>query len=748
MLKDKKRKLFLIFIVFALLVSLGVVYLNRVILPTKAKAFVIKAIQDYTGKKVTLDSLNIHIFKGLVLRGLVIYEDQKPVVSVKEASCIFLVLPIIKKNIIIPSIEFKSPVIFLRRGPDNKFNIMELLANYRAQEPDKKAHPGFNIVINRVSILNGLVNFEDETVQPFLRKSIANINLHLYLSLPADIKFKLSCSLAAAKPIIMDAAGHINLPTQKLSAKINIKNLSSAEFKGYYSDFKVDLFSKNADILVEAGFKNSVLSSTLNFDLNDIPLSAKITVHDFKNPLVNIDISALELALLERFIRNSLKVNIPIELNGKGDLFVSILKKDALEIGGYFDIRDTVVRIDKINALMSAVAGRLEFQNNSVKWKDLKFQYLGAPYQSSGTVTDFANPRLELGVFSQELTLDSVITVNAKEIVLSKLEGKYLNSSLSVTGNIDVTDYAQPQAKLSGGAALNLEDLKVFFKQQAKQLEQVNPAGILSAKFDFNGNINDFESSAFEAVISSEALSAYGLFSQDFLFNLKQENGILNIANLHLSLYDGALDLQGAMNMNTQNLPYWVNFNLAGLKIEKLKLDTPLKDKDLAGTIQAQGKISGFSDDLSKLSGAGKILIGNGKLWELNLFQGLGKIIFTKEFEKIIFKEGSCGFIVRDSVISTDSLILKSDIVALMGVVKIGFDDSVDASINIQPLGTGLPLNDDAKNIVQALLGDTVSLGTIKINGTLKEPKYKFYPPVTNIIEGLKNSIFGSILGK
>jgi hypothetical protein len=190
-------------------------------------------------------------------------------------------------------------------------------------------------------------------------------------------------------------------------------------------------------------------------------------------------------------------------------------------------------------------------------------------------------------------------------------------------------------------------------------------------------------------------------------------------------------------------MPYWIEADIQGVKIEKLKLDTPVKDKDLAGTLQAHVKLNGFSNDISRLNGTGNILILDGKLWQLNLFQGLGSLLFAKDFANIVFNEGSCGFIVQDKYVFSDDLKLKSNITNLSGAVKIGFDSSIDASINVEVIDEMVPLSGTLKDITTAIIGQGGRFGVIKISGTLKQPKYKFKPAVSDIIKGLKNAIFG-----
>ena len=87
-----KKTILIILVCLIILSSAGIIYLNNVVLPSTAKSFIIKAIEDSTQKKASLSSVKINIFKGIVLRDLIIYDQEEELINIKEASCIFLVL--------------------------------------------------------------------------------------------------------------------------------------------------------------------------------------------------------------------------------------------------------------------------------------------------------------------------------------------------------------------------------------------------------------------------------------------------------------------------------------------------------------------------------------------------------------------------------------------------------------------------------------------------------------------------------
>ena len=100
------KKIVLLLIIIALIVSAGIFYLNKEILPTKAKAAIVAALEDVTHKKVLLGSVHFNIFKGLVLNDLIISDDLNAIINVQEARCRFLFIPLLNKKIIISRIVF------------------------------------------------------------------------------------------------------------------------------------------------------------------------------------------------------------------------------------------------------------------------------------------------------------------------------------------------------------------------------------------------------------------------------------------------------------------------------------------------------------------------------------------------------------------------------------------------------------------------------------------------------------------
>ncbi|MCK9572065.1 MAG: DUF748 domain-containing protein [Candidatus Omnitrophica bacterium] len=578
---------------------------------------------------------------------------------------------------------------------------------------------------------------------------------------------------------IVGISGQVNYKNGLISGRVKadldnlgiFKNKISAQINGQLlSDFNYDLKTKNPQFkgsldIAEASldgidslgaidnihgkvlFDNTGLrSDQLEMEVLGISLSTALTLQNFNSPRLilnsKIDLSLLPAKLKQRFGSNPLS-----SASGTGALTLTIQQIAPGEpwlLKGSLSLLKASLGFNKDSLLVSQIKGMAEFTQDQLNILSSEFIFQGVNYKVSGVLKNFSSPVVKIVVLTDNLYLQSDFSLAGKKIKISALTGAYLNSEFSISGDIDHTDLNSPQVDLKGKFALRLEELPFILPQAKKQLEQLKPVGTVSASFNLIGNPLKIKTCQADLELSSSDLSLYGFHSTNFLLNYGQSAGIAEISLMHLALYEGTIDVAAKANLNSNNLPYWVSLLVQGVKFEKLKLDTNFKNKDLAGILRLESKVSGFSNDLAKLSGAGKVSITEGKLWELNLFQGLGKVLFARDFANIVFSEGACNFSIENKQLSTNNLILKSNIVNLSGPVKIGFDGGLDAALNVEIISELVPLSGTLKDITTAIAGQAGTFGVIKLSGTLREPKYKFRPALDNIIKGITDVFFGS----
>ena len=543
-----------------------------------------------------------------------------------------------------------------------------------------------------------------------------------------------------------------------LNARTKLKFRYGITDKSYKLEGSSDVFESSVsgletinsvnNISAQVDFNESGIScSKFNAVIWGIPVAASFTLRDFGSPLLDATVvSRMSLVLVKDILKEKFKLAFPAEITGEGLLSVNIktaFNQAPAQLKGFLEITKASLKAQNFNFAAGDIKGKLEFTRDSLSFAPLYFSYGNLPYTLEGVLTDFKSPKLQMKLSSPQFLIKTALTIRDKLIHISEGNAKIQNSQFLFSGDIDITKASETEADISAEAKIDLQDTLKFPGKFKDRLQQANPQGTVNMQFRLNGNIHDLKSCAITADISGSQVSFYGIKADELKMRYLQEEGVVNVPDMHLAMYAGTVDTSFKLNLNSQNYPYWVNTVVNGLKVEKLKLDTPAKDKDISGTINADAKVNGFLNDISGLSGGGKIMISEGKIWNLDLFKGMGSLIFTKDFSNIVFQEGSCDFTIAQEKVFTENLLLKSNIANLKGDMSIGFNGSLNASLDVQILDQMVPLTGTLRDVTTAIAGQSGHFGVIKVSGTLKKPKYKFQTAVVDILKGLKKSIFG-----
>ncbi len=805
------KRILITLILIILAVAAGIFYLNKAILPTKIKAEIVNGLENVTGKKVLLGSVRFSIFKGLVLKDLIIRDDLNAIINVKEAHCRFLVLPLLNKRIVISRLVFESPDIFIERRKDNSLNILELFPKERAASGE------FKMLINRVSVKGAAINFHDLALDPIYTKEIKGLDAELYLLIPAKIKFETKFNIPSAPPIKVDVSGAYSITAKELTAEIRTKDFFPEEFAGYYENTGLSFPDGRFDSIINLKYKDALLSIETEFDTKGLtlskdetvfkvigsarssvrynfaekkcdytgniniqdmsidgieymesidnikgkiefsnlgltsdnitaialglPVEAKIGIDDFNDPVLNIDASSdIKLAHLQNILEENFGLKIPADF--KGDAKLRFTARYAIRVPERSHIRGSLytlnasIGVNGGRGSLDNVTGQFQFVPNQVSWDEIGFTYHDVHYQSSGVLTNFETPGIQLKLASKDISLIAAFALNGKVLDFSKFSGKYNNSSLSASGRVDTSNPTKLNVDIKGVLHADIDDLKKPLEKFKDKFECVKPKGAFRAEFSLEGDLKDLKNCAIYANLSAENLSLYGLKLSTSTMNYSQKNGVGDILFMKSFLYGGSMGATGRVDWISKDIPYRIEADVDGVKIEKFKSDTAFKDKEIAGSVKMHAKLDGFLNDLSRLSGEGNITVREGKVWQLNLFRGLGVLLFTSDFSNIIFKECSSEFTIRDKSIYTDDLNLKSDLLDINGPMKIGFDNTIKATVKAE-------FSEDAGRTgasnARVAFGRYTLIG---VTGTLKDPQYKVRPDVENIVEGIAEHFF------
>ncbi len=588
-----------------------------------------------------------------------------------------------------------------------------------------------------------------------------------YKSLNVDLrggKADALINLKYAKPVLtadLDIrAKDMAFTKNGISAKLNssIKAECSYNFTDKELKYSGDMSVQNMEIdgIKELGkiesLRAEVKFTESSFHAKDVkavvfgmPFGAEAYIPDYKAPLFIADIvSDLSLGALKEMLKDKFNISLPVDIRGGGRLYFKWevdLKEDGSvpEINGYLDMEKATIIFSKEKPPLEIASGQVQFTSKQLTWQDLEVKYRDTIYSSSGVLTNFEAPGVQITINSLDLALKAAVALSGNTAAISKFMGKYLGTGFSLTGDINMSDPSGIQGELNGTAETSVGEIGNLIKGSKTNFEKMKLSGDLKADFRLVGRLSDVRSCAIDAKIFSNTISIYDLKPADVMIDYSQREGVGNITRFHSFLYGGTVTASGRMELFAPGLPYSMNADISGVKIEGLKTATAFKDKDISGTLRFQAHLEGLYEDSSSAVGSGKVAINNGNLWQLNLFQGLGTLIFSRDFSNIIFSDGGCSFSIKDKAVYTDDLVLRSNLLNIYGSVNIGFDKYINASLKSEFTDDAL-----ASGSVSNAAANIGRYSYITIKGSLKEPKYAVRPDVPNIVQGIAEQIFNN----
>lgn len=790
----KRKTIFVIIFFLILLISGLLIYLNNVLLPLKLKVKITQEIEKALGKNVSIESLRFNLFKGLVIRDVAIFDatKDKAYLEVGEVWLNFLIFPLFKGKFIIPSIRLSSPRIYFKVKADNTLNLTDLIPNLKTQNTKS----AISFFIYRIKISDGICRFTDERLKPAFNKEITDLNISMRLNLPSAVKFSLRGKILNNKASCsgLYLSGDYGLLAQELNAKLKLINIITDDYLVYLpqpsfsisgnsinseldiqfknkqvsvrgsagaQNFKlkhdkltliagnIDLepniiygledkkLSYNAQVLVsEANISgvdfikditgvsgnisledNKISSDNLKAKLLDTEVAIKASLEDFSSPYLKLKISSAGINL-EKIL--PIIPNMPEDLTLKGIAGIQAeikgaLQKPPFEINADAEISSAEISLASLKEPVKDIKGKINF-NNSLK------------------------PQIDLTLSSKDLSLKTAFDIKDKIISVKSCTAKYLDSRFNLSGNIDISDNLKPliNIRLSETDIAVKDILGLLPKDTGDNLKKAALAGIISIGGMASGNVKDAKDISADFNLSSASFWLYGLKLDNPRFSLTQENGLLNIPDFTAGFYAGNINLDFVTNLNAEVPLYKANLLASDIELAKLKMDTKAKGKDLSGILNAKANINATLKGMQGATGAGYLQVKDGKLWELNLFQGLGKLLFMPIYEKIIFNDARLDFFLQDEAVQISNAFLGSNEVKLSGDGKIGFDGGLNLSLSAEINEGVLAEVPDIRKYLSFVFGNLLS---VEIRGTLQKPEYKINTPAKEIFKQFKQLI-------
>ncbi len=376
--------------------------------------------------------------------------------------------------------------------------------------------------------------------------------------------------------------------------------------------------------------------------------------------------------------------------------------------------------------LFQEIRGEVKYKKGFVSWSDLKFSSLGTAYSSTGTLKNFDRPVISFKLNNPkfQLSLSSRSSGNQHEI--SRLELKGGKTSLSGQGRIS-TSTKIPMIELSLEGQIDTATVGDIDQRLAKPLQPFAPQGLLSMSLAINGPaqwpLDPKTSGSLFAQSRELIINQYALSS----FQLSAGLSAGQPASLDLSalFYDGRLELKSRVQLDDPQLNMQTQFQLDGCDLAKLKNASPLKEKNLSGTLSTSFFMQGPLKETRSVIGNGTITATNGHLYTA-ILKGAWKDLLIDEFQNIVFTDGRATFKIKNNQIMSNDLYLRSQRIDLDGSGWIGLDKRINITF-IPTFKESAILRTDSevlKKVVTTVVTQTRGYITIKLTGTLDKPQH------------------------
>jgi uncharacterized protein involved in outer membrane biogenesis len=686
--------LFIIAIVF-LVFSLGLFYINKVLLPVQLKGMIIKSAEDALHRKVTFDTIQWGPLKGLAITNLTVYNQDNPeevFLHIEKASAQVLFFPLFHKKLIVPWATIEKPSLRLVRMSPDVWNFSDLFKPAPQQTSPGKGQAPPEILIGKCLLTGGRLKIVDNARPDAFSELIEPINIRGTVSLAAGLHLTGNVAFPETKGLVTFDT-RTGLKNGSFKGEVQLTKVNLARYARFLPPMPVDIRAAEINqASLNAHFQDNKLnvSGDGTFPLVDIGLANNLRI---KSSLV-LDKASLNLAdrafsLQGTVTAQGTTINLDEIRKLEGDLRVGTMKLSGngsdLSFSGNLSGEKLRFSLDNDRSL----TGNLRTTETTLTWKankisaatDLEIRNLVANLGPQFKLTgDISSPQLKA---SQELgSLTIAGDLKAKKFLLNLGEGRKISGELS-TKKTELTLEGQnifltgdttlegAQATLSGvtargnlalpGASISVVDdkfdskLKVDLKNAEIDLPQdITFRGAPSLTLRLTSDLA-FKKPAYTGTLVLENALLTGLPSvgkaEDVRGKIIIETDKLSTKDLTLNVLAIPVAISGEVRdlaspyLDLSASALKVDLALAEKVIPQLLKDNGLK---LAGTADLSVHVSGLAAQLNQAEIAGNAKLYDASVTSEKLKQAAQKINGLLELTPLTLSWKDLGFLYQD----------------------------------------------------------------------------------------------------
>jgi uncharacterized protein involved in outer membrane biogenesis len=656
---------------------------------------------------ITVDDVTIANTKGF---------SSEPLMHIDKTTLVLKIIPLIRRQIVISSIDFVGMQLNIERDKKGTFNFASLA-------PKEGKGTGWTISLSSLSFSDGEVIFTDSKEHMEIR--LKELNQRIVFN---------THTIAQSGSNTLYILKHEKLPEMVIKLKTDIE----------YDTLKKDLQIKKLSALYDPIFLE--LSGSIEH-MENLNLTTRVRIDDMSG--------------LKPLIPNDSR---PAELSGAMHADVTVLgntKEPVLD--GRCEFKKVKIIPKNMTRGIEDLSGTLSFDRDAIRNIVLEGKLGSAQLIVRGSVEQLKNPLLDISAkVNGDLRDLEALSNDVKDIKMKgpfevdcMLKGTVKKPSLHGdyaihNATVDGIGFAQPVSQL---------EMKGMFQDDVIKLNSCT-CKIGRSDFNMHGTISNFKEPVVElhstsssidldemlpkpdkgaktkqegapvkvtGTVQATTLNGIDIALRNVNTSYTYDKGIIDIKDCKADAFDGKVRFDFYYNAHSPE-PYRINTNMQSVSTKKV-LRRFLKFENIEGSLSGMSNFSGKglsrSEVLANMSASGNLKLNNGAFNNFTFVTSMLAWLGMKGENTVPIENLVLYFKIDKGKVQVNDWALSSSIGNMLFNGTMGLDGGIDLNI-------AATLNKKYSDVVKKYHGDWIfpidknGKATIDIlaKGTLKSPKF------------------------
>ncbi len=326
---------------------------------------------------------------------------------------------------------------------------------------------------------------------------------------------------------------------------------------------------------------------------------------------------------------------------------------------------------------------------------------------------------------SGDLNAQGNFYIQDKDLHIEKLSTTILDSQIDFIG--DVQKLTDPSLKIKGNLDKNLSGLEKINPQYFKLPDTLKMNGRCGLEMFISSKVDNPQ---IGLKINAAQIQIAKTKIEDLSIVSKMENKEVSLTKFYARLCDGEVNLQGACDLKAPDFPANLNLNIFNLDLNKIIKDIAEKDVFLQGRLFSLGRFSAPLKNPRAVRGKLWLSITGAEMLKLPVFEGMSEVLPLPNLRNLKFREASGNFAIEQQTIKTDDskVISNNAVIYFKGYM----DFAGNLAFDVEPSFSQsfLLASPNINNILGVFIDSSTGgfLGTIKLKGNIRNPRYSFQP--------------------